>query len=163
MTMKKTGDWKAATLLAMNLKKDLKAAQEMSLKRFAVKGEAIAIGHIENQDLNWEQLDPKYKAAKERQGYSDKIYVRTSTYFQNITSWVTDGKALVGVKRTVKNEDGESVANIAKILEYGSKARNLKARPLWRPSWKETRDIWYKNDTPMKIYIEKFASKYKKV
>lgn len=161
MTMRRVGQWDVANALTSNLKRDLKRARDISLKRFVLIGEKIVLGHMAKQDLNWEPLSDKYKSWKEKKGYSNKILIRTSTYFQAITGWVNDGTALIGVKRNVQNEEGEEIANIAKIHEYGSDARNIQARPLWGPSWKEARTEWFKADTPIQTYFRLFTSQYK--
>ncbi len=154
MPLTKFGDWDAVRKTIGKLQLELEAAQQLSLQRWALKAEAIAKKHISLQDLNWKPLAPETIAAKARQGRSTKILISTSTYFQSITSYVKGDTAYVGVKKTAKNDEGQPLADIAKTLEFGSLARNLEARPLWRPTLKQVREWHYKSNDP-RIYFAK--------
>jgi hypothetical protein len=161
MGLRKTGDWDKVAFLVKNLDREMRATAVMTLKRWALKTESIAKDHMSKQDLNWEELDPKTVARKVRKGYSENILIETSTYFQTITSWVDEG-ALVGyagVKKKALSEDGEELADIAELHEFGSKSGHIPARPLWSPSMAESRK-WYAAskipETIMKQRIRKY-------
>lgn len=134
------GDWDGVHRLVSGLNNNLEKAQKIALKRWGLLAERIAVKHISSQDLNWENLKPKTISAKVRLGYSEKTLISSSTYFRSITSYVQGDKVYAGVKREAKYSDGESIANIAAIHEFGSPSRNIPARPLWQPTLSEVKE-----------------------
>jgi hypothetical protein len=160
-SIKKVGDWENIKSLVNNMHKDLEASRLIALKRWGLLAEGIAIKHISSQDLNWEALQPSTISGKVRLGYSENILVRSSTYFSSITSYVRKDTALAGVKKEAKYADGEKVANIAAIHEYGSPDRNIPARPLWEPTLNEARTIIKKDKKfdPTAIFLAKLRLK----
>lgn len=132
MEMQKFGDWDVVIRMARNLPQDVAMANRVSLQQIALMAESLALKFIRDQSLNWKPLSKKYMDRKAREGLSNKIYVATSTMFQNITSYADSQIAFAGVNRKAKYANGESVANIAKIMEYGSIGRNIPPRKLWR-------------------------------
>lgn len=150
---RKIGDWKKVERIIGNLAKEMENAREESLKKWGLKAEGIAVKHINSQDLNWAPLKPATISTKIRKGYSTNILVATSDYFQAITSWADKDSTYAGVKKKVKDGDNNVVADIAKVHEFGSSAGNIPARPLWKPTFKDTMD-WFKdsNSTPAKIF-----------
>lgn len=153
---RKTGDWQKLGNVVSNLSRLAVESRNESLKNWALKSEGVAKGHIANQDLGWKPLTIQTKSRKIRKGYSDKILVATSTYFQSITSFVQDKRAFAGVKRGVMSSDGkEELVNIAPVHEFGSESQNIPARPLWQPTMKEV-IAWHRtNNKPEKIFIAK--------
>ena len=149
--MRRTGDWAKVARLIGNMSKEMKRAQELSLKRFALKAEGTAKKHISDQDLGWAALKAATVADKKRKGYSDKILVRTSDYFQAITSYTLKDHAYIGVLKVAKNKDGNVIANIAAVHEFGSPKRNIPERPLWKPTLDETITWAIKNNDPRDI------------
>jgi hypothetical protein len=144
--VKKFGAWGKAFSLLSSMSDKIDKGVQKGMKQIGLKGEQLAIKHLQSQDLGWQPLSKAYKRAKEIGGFSDKILIRTSTLFQNIRSEVIDKKMVfVGVKREAKYADGSSVADIATIMEYGSKAQNIPARPLWQPTQKELIE-WIKKE-----------------
>jgi hypothetical protein len=87
----------------------------------------------------WAALSDWYVAWKAAKGYSDAIYIMTSSYQQAITSHVSEEElvALVGVMRDAgETPDGRAeIWEIAELLEYGAEKFNtmIPARPIWRP------------------------------
>lgn len=152
--MRRTGDWNAVRGLIGSIGNKAKLAQRICLMRWGLKAEGLALSHISRQDLPWEPLSPATIAAKVREGYSENILVETSTYFQNITSWVSGSIALAGVKRTVKDADGNLLANVAATHEFGSVAASIPARPLWFPVMAEAMQWQVTSNSPAKILIE---------
>jgi len=146
-----TGDWKAVEALIKVLKNEAEIASNQALAQAGLKAEAIAKTHISKQDLNWTPLKASTVAAKVKKGQSENILVATSTYFQSITSWHTKGKAYVGIKKQVVEEDGSLVADIARTLEYGSVTRNIPERPLWQPTMAEVIK-WMKEKTNLQAF-----------
>jgi hypothetical protein len=155
--IKKVGDWGKAEILTTQLEEVLKKAAETSLMRVGLYAEGKAKKHIANQDLGWKPLRPATLASKRRRGVSTKTYVDSSTYFQSITSFYSNGKAFVGVKKTVSYGGGLYVADIARILEFGNS--NMSARPLWAPTLVETTKYWRASANPATIAKQLLKSK----
>lgn len=163
MALKRVGDWEKAARLIANLGEEMQKARTQSLRQWGLKAEALAKKHISAQDLGWEELKADTIAEKIRNGYSENILVASSSYFQSITSWVDASKGVtyVGVRRSVRNADGEIISDIAKLHEFGSPSRNVPARPLWQPTLEEM-SKWFPNSNsrPSAIFI-KNIKKYK--
>ena len=101
----------------------------------------VLVKHLQNQDLSWKPLDPEYLASKKRRRLSTATLIATSQLMQSITTDLSGDRlsAFVGVLRSGKRRDGEPPVLIAEIHEFGSHARNIAARPLFRPTFKEVR------------------------
>ena len=112
------------------------------------------ISIFENQDLGWKALNKDYKDHKKRKGLSTNILVSSSAYFQAITSFTKGKRVNVGVKKAARDKEGNEIANIAAIHEFGSSKRNIPARPLWQPTLEETTKWLAKNGFD-KIIIKK--------
>lgn len=155
----KTGEWDKvnAKINATYLIKGIDAANQLAMQNVVVTGERLVVKLLVSQSLSWPALSPatlKHKLAKKPAG-SNKILIDTSTYLQNITSVVQQKYGFIGVRRIASYKNGQSVANIAAINEYGSKARNIPARPLFQPA-KTRLMTWIKTVKP-------FISEYKKL
>lgn len=163
MPVKKTGDWATVKQLIASLGGEMKIAREQSLMRWGLKAEAIAKQHISNQDLGWKPLKARYLAGKIRQGYSNNILVRTGTYFRNITSYVVKDSAYAGIKRGLKDAEGNDTVSIAKVHEYGSLSGRIPARPLWKPTFIEVFEWHRKSNQPARIFAQNIKRKFPKV
>lgn len=161
MGLRRTGDWGKVALLVNNIAREVNLAAIISVKRWSLKAEAIAKTHMSKQDLNWEPLKPSTIARKVRKGFSENILIETSTYFQSITSWADEAKTIgyAGVRRKVMSEDGEELADIAALHEFGSRSGNVPARPLWEPTLMETRK-WYFDKKVMQNILKLRLKKY---
>ena len=158
MSFTRIGDWTRAGKIVNALRNEAIKSREIALKRMGLSAEKIAKGHISAQDLKWTALTPKYKAQKVRKGMSENILVATSSYFQQITSWTSDGTVYVGVKKVARNRAGQELANIAAVHEYGSVTANIPARPLWKPTLSEIKEVIAKNPnfySPAHIFQER--------
>ena len=130
-------DWKGLQEFVGHLDKAVFDGANKAMAQVALRGEKVAVESIQKQvapdGTAWKPLSTKYREKKIKDGFSEKIYVRTSSLFQAITSWKdVSGKKIkvyYGVKRNAINKNGENIANIAAIMEFG-----VNARPLWRPS-----------------------------
>jgi hypothetical protein len=152
--IRKFGDWNKLDVLSKTLRTGLVESCHISVKLFALSAEKIAKEHISKQDLGWKPLSAQYAKSKQKKGFSEKILVRTSTYYQSITSWREGFSGYAGVKKTVREPTGEMVADIAKIQEYGNS--KTPSRPLWQPTYKEAITKWRLESTPLHIYRKKF-------
>lgn len=137
------GAWQEVTTLFDQMPSEVKAFKTRMLGTLTAKAEAIVLGHLSNQDLNWEKLTDAYVERKRRRGLSEFTLVATNTMRQNITAFIRDDQGFVGVKRGVEAEGGNGIdlVNIAAIHEFGYKPGNIPERKLWRPSLKETRQF----------------------
>lgn len=153
-SIEKTGDWGRVGNVISNLTKEMKSAQVLCLRRWGLKAEGIAKQHISSQDLGWKALQPSTKAFKARMGYSDNILVMTSTYFQSISSEVVGSKVYAGVKRGVRENGGAEVDSVARVHEYGNAGRGIPARPLWGPTYEETMEWTYTNNSPVTYFMD---------
>lgn len=158
--LNKAGDWDKAKRLIGNIGTELIEARDTSLKRFGLKAESIAVQHMSKQDLGWKPLKASYLAQKIKQGFSDNILVRTSSYFQAITSWVDKAQVFIGVRRDVKDKDGNVIADIARVHEFGSDSAGIPKRELWKPTLAEAVKWHEKNNMPEKIFLKNIKSKY---
>lgn len=160
MALKKTGDWGKIGRLIANIGDVMEESRNEALSAWALKAEALAKGHMSRQDLGWKALDPKTISAKIRKGQSENILIATSDYFQAITSWHDKEGAYAGVTKEVRNSDGDVIADIAALHEYGSESGKLPARPLWQPVYAEAMKWFSTSDKrPNKIF-EKKIKKY---
>lgn len=153
----KFGQWQKANRMIDNLERDIEFASKQYLMQVGIKGRDTAVEHIQKQDLNWKPLTSRYKAYKEKKKLSNKILISDSTYWQNITTFTEKDKAYIGVKRDVKDKDGNQIANIAKVLEYGSVSRNIPARPLWSPVMMEMKK-WIR-ENKFVLFLAKYINK----
>ena len=156
--MEKFGNWDKIGNIINNLDKDINASNEIALKKISLQAEKRAVDHMSKQDLGWKPLSEDYKKRKAKKQLSEKILIASSTYFQSITSWSDKKKAVAGVRKNVKNKDGVVIADLAKIHEYGSKSKNIPARPLWQPVFREMRK-WIRTS---KIFTKTFLERQKK-
>lgn len=130
------GDWEKALKVFSKFGDVVLDGARLGMKQGALMTEAALVGHIEKQDLGWRELSKSYAAYKKRKNLSNLTWVATSTTLNSITTDIQKDSAFVGVLRTAPGKDGNAV-NIAATIEYGSEKRNIKARPLFRPTWQE--------------------------
>lgn len=155
MAVKMTGDWGKALAVTKALKKVADESVKEALTKVALYAEKQAKKHISKQDLNWKPLESKYRKWKARKGFSTNILVKTGAYFQAITSSVDGTEAFVGVNRTEKDSEGNIIADIALIHEFGSTKAGIPARPLWQPVLQETASWYRAGNTVEDIFIKK--------
>jgi len=152
-SLNKTGNWSVVKMLIKALAPELKRSRDIAVARMAMKAERISKEHISNQDLNWPPLAPSTIAKKQRADRSTLTLVETSEYFNAITSYVKSGVGYSGVRRSIAYNNGQEIAYIAKIHEYGTST--IPKRELWKPTFDETLLWGKKNANPAKIFIER--------
>lgn len=148
--MKTTGlhlDGFAEVSIVLNaMSRQAQEAKKRILIRVGLQGQKIAIEKLSgrrNNDLQ-PALTAKYKAQKEKKGFSNLTLVRTNTYRQAITFQTFKEKVFIGVLRTSLDSNGKPVVNLAQLHEFGSVRRNIPPRPLWRPLQRELQQ-WIKD------------------
>lgn len=134
-----TGPWDKVIYRVKNLNEQMKPHLAKATAKSAMMVEAALVKHIQSQDLGWHALNKAYLKWKIRNKLSDKIWIATSTLINSVTHKIADGglEAFVGVLRTAKSADGKNQVLIASVLEFGSAKRNIKPRPLFRPTFQE--------------------------
>lgn len=159
ININKTGDINAVLAHLQNFPKKLDEALQQGFMQVAAKGEQIVVKHLKNQDLQWLPLKKATIAAKKRKGHSNKKLIATTSMMQSITSMTVGNYSFIGVRRgSIHSETGEQLANIAAVHEYGSEARNIKPRKLWKPSMLELKKYVQESGVFVKA-IKKAASK----
>jgi hypothetical protein len=108
-----------------------------------LQGEAVKAIQTQTPpgDAVWPSLQEWYVKWKTRKGYSDQIYIMSSTYIQNIT-WKlaetpVDFQLVVGLMRSLGPgaEGNLPTWQVGQILEWGWEQFNTRIppRPLWQP------------------------------
>lgn len=132
------GDWKKVQEKLSELDDDLKEGLKVALLQNAEMIRTKLVQHIQSQNLGWAGLDKDYLKQKRRKGLSQHILIATATLLNSITvNQVSDEEAFVGVLRSAPTQGGDYVM-IGSVMEYGSAARNIPARPLFGPTFKES-------------------------
>jgi hypothetical protein len=92
--------------------------------------------------VNWEDYSLAYSKRKARLGGNiDTKWSFHKTYYNSLGVITRGNKVYAGVPprklSTVNTRKPITLAKVARILENGSPTLNIKARPLWKPSFKE--------------------------
>lgn len=131
----------------------MKASLKKAMGEIGAETEAIVVKAIQSQmppgQTPWPELSEWWKEWKKAKGYSDQIYIMTSSYMQAIT-WKlemteNDMQTVVGVMRDAGQAlNGTDLWYVAEILEYGWEQFNVKIppRPLWRPTLELKKRAW---------------------
>jgi len=108
----------------------LRALIRKNLKAGAVPG---------NKPFSTIAYSSKYEKEKSSAGYKvGSKLIRTGLYYKSIKTWNNGRTYYVGVKKGVTtSQGGKTLGYVAQLLERGSSARNIKARPLWAPTFKQ--------------------------
>lgn len=146
--------------MAEGVGKDMSLTGSVAMKQLSLKGESIMKKWIVSQPSSWPALSESYKSRKQREGKSTKALIRTSSMLQSIKGYTQQRAALIGIKRNATNEDGEVLANIALIHEYGSEARNIPARPFMDPTYRHLIREIQQNGLMVKFLKARLARKY---
>lgn len=137
------GDWDKTKSLINGLESTIAAGSILGQKSAAEKLLKLIKKNIRENggSLGWPPVSDKYASKKSAMGYDpNNLLVLTGLYYRNINVWNKGFTYYVGVKRNLHNPKTKgklTVAQIATVLEYGSVVRKIKARPLWRPSFKQ--------------------------
>lgn len=142
-----TGDWQKTKRLVNNL--------ETAIAAGAIAGQLAAANKIKELvkkkirenggSTYWPPYSDKYRKFKNKTkpGKANNMLRYTDTYYNNIITWQSGTKVHIGLRPRVlvPNTNGSNknitLHELAQILEYGSDARNIQARPLWGPVRKE--------------------------
>jgi hypothetical protein len=137
------GDWVKTSLFIADLPQMIAIGSAKGQESAANKLYSLIRKNIKNQGVpggpKWPQLSSEYKKIKASDGYDpNKMLIRTGLYYRSIKVWNKGSNYYVGVKRGVRASGGKkTVGWVAHLLERGSNVRNIKARPLWVPTFKQ--------------------------
>jgi hypothetical protein len=165
------GKWQIARSIAENMGKEIPRELYVALNRVGLQAEKEMVKYIKNQQgvggtPPWAALSEKYLAQKKKaKGISNKILIASTTMLQSITTVPGFPSVFVGVKRGKvdpgpSGEGKEDVANIAAIMEFGSKARGVPARPFIRPVMDHINDQLKNNNLFGHHIVEYLKKKY---
>lgn len=124
------GNWAGVEDTLQKLPTILKTSALWGQRKASERLVKILKGHIDNQDLGWEELVNPESSGDPR------ILVDYGTYRDNIKTWQKNNVRYVGVKKDVINHGGERVWMIAALHEFKS-FNGGPYRALWEPSLKE--------------------------
>lgn len=143
--MHKFGDWDLVRNMTMKMGATIDQSLKQSLMQITSRAEMMAVRFLADQSLSWQPLSKRYLDQKERKNQSNKILIATSTYFQSVTSKVSGNVGFAGVLKKERDKDGNVIADIAAVHEYGSIGRNIPPRRLWIVVFKHMRQFLVKN------------------
>jgi len=159
----KTGNWGGVTNIISNSTGDMNQLINITAKQIGLKTESLIVKRIKSQPSIWQPLSEKYLARKRNAkptSYSNLTLIKTGTMIGSITSSYQNMKIYAGVKKTATYADGERVANIAAVHEYGSKARNIPARQVYRPVAAQMKRLITRDDLIGLIFKKNIKRKY---
>ncbi len=120
----KTGDWRRARALLAAGPLRLKAAIGLALQQEAEALRREIVQGLTRQALGGSPLAPPKEttlAARRLKGFGgSKSLIMRADLRNGIATIVRGDEAFVGVPRTARGKDGQSLANVAEIQEFGS-------------------------------------------
>lgn len=149
--MKRVGQWDKVGRICKDLRQTIKTEAGRDLADSVTWGEKTAVKFVRDQSLSWQPLNPAYREQKMKEGKSSKTLIASSQYLQSISSNASYPHAWVGVKRTARSKDGESLVDIARVHEFGAISLNIPSRPLWSVINKHLQAWWKKRNTSQRI------------
>ena len=119
MVVKRIGDWeKAKNLLSNNLGHRM----SLEIRKATIKNALLLVREIKrgirDQAPGGQQFAPLAQIIIDRKG-SSKALIDTGFLINSITQKIMSDGAFVGLLKTSVYKDGETVANIGAIMEYG--------------------------------------------
>lgn len=101
-------------------------------KEWAHRVKDQLVANIEYNAFDMPENEPKYLAWKEKQGLSGQVLIATGEYIQAIQVLKIGGDWYVGIPANLRHSGSKlMMAELAKVLEYGSPAKGIPARPVW--------------------------------
>lgn len=137
------GDWMKTKYILRTIDKTMMVGVMAGQRSAAQKLKRIVRRNIRENGgrIGWAPVSSTYAKYKSSKGYDPtNLYTMTGLYYQNIEVWRSGSRYNVGLKSGVRHQRKGStltLAQIARVLESGSTVRNIKARPLWTPSFKQ--------------------------
>jgi hypothetical protein len=135
--IEKVGEWDAVQELVDSLQAKLAKVQAAVIRKFGLEAVKKVVAHIHAQDLPYEPLSDGYIEQKQAEGSPTDFYNRTGKFKDNIVALESKDGVAVGLDKSARTDGGELYSDIAAILEFGSQANGLPARPLFTPTLQE--------------------------
>jgi len=137
-----TGDWAKGLKVLDKLANKVKDQTGKKIAQGIKKVERKVLDHMDMQDLDWDDLTPAHAKRKKEKGLSPDTLRASNQMYSNITTHQADDfTGAVGVKRGVKNQDGEDITDVAIIHEQpDNDGKKIPARKLWEPTFDEVKD-----------------------
>ncbi len=124
MAVKRTGSWSLARELLQAAPARLKVATDRALRQEAEQLRSEVVEGITKQAPAGQPFSPlsRFTLAKRRLGKfaGSKALIRNADLRNAVSATVRNGEAFVGVPRKAKGRDGASLADVAKLNEFGS-------------------------------------------
>ncbi|MHB9037896.1 MAG: phage virion morphogenesis protein [Armatimonadota bacterium] len=147
MGVERFGDWDKAKRL---LGGDLNQRLNLAIRAATIKNALLLVREIKrgirDQAPGGKQFAPLAQVTIERKG-SSKALIDTGFLLSSITQKIMSDGAFVGLLKTSVSEDGENVASIAAIMEYGCTINHpsgavivIPPRPFLHPTMEKYRD-----------------------
>ncbi|MAO08126.1 MAG: hypothetical protein CL596_05370 [Alteromonas sp.] len=144
INIQKFGDWYITKNLLIQLEPAIKKGSIAGQKRAAQELKRIVRRNIRENGgkIGWPPVSEKYAKYKRKKGFDpENLYVMTGLYYRSIKIYRDGNNISIGLKRYTRHQgrtnNNLTLIKIANILENGSAVRNIKARPLWKPSYKQ--------------------------
>lgn len=137
------GNWEEAVEVIRKVPKKVQRAALKVQRNFALLYKTALIENIKGGMAGWKPFSPGYTSWKRRKGkHPNDFYQFDEKYINAIEIKQKGNDITIGIskaKSTTNRQGSLTVAQYAIILEKGSAARNIKPRPLWRPTYKQIR------------------------
>lgn len=138
------GDWNKALALFNGLPLAVTTGAQIGKLAAAKKIQAMIKKNIRSggpANVHWQELSANYQRVKSSKGGDpNKKWFFKGTYYKNIKIIQKGDDVYVGVPARVRSSHGKrplTLGQVANILERGSAARGIPARPLWGPTFRE--------------------------
>jgi len=147
MGIERSGDWeRAKDFLTNGFNQRLaRAIRQATIKNALLLVREIKLG-IRSQAPGGKQFPPLAQVTIDRKG-SSKALIDTGFLLNSITQKILSDGAFIGLLRTSVYKDGESVANIGAIMEFGCTINHpsgativIPPRPFLHPTMEKYRD-----------------------
>jgi hypothetical protein len=158
------GEWDLTNQFLTNLPLVIKEAEINARRSIAERVVKTVKKNIRNggpQGTNWPDYSDKYSKWKSRKGYNvNRKWRLTNTLYNNIRVLEYNKQVVAGLPRNKygKRYNGKqskiTLIEISNILERGDSARGIRARPLWKPSFREFGGL-VKVEYLMKFYLRR--------
>jgi hypothetical protein len=139
------GDWVSAKELLETAPAKVKKAVRLGQIQFAKLYKEALVSNIDSNGsgLGWAAVSPGYAAFKSGKGQSPTSLYDFYGYLKRnikVHTFMGSDRVEIGIKKGVRNSMNKGsldVSQYAAVLEMGSTIRNIQARPLFRPTFKQ--------------------------
>ena len=147
MTVRRFGEWDRAKALLTN---GFNQRLALAIRQATIKNALLLVREIKrgirDQAPGGQQFAPLAQVTIDRKG-SSKALIDTGFLVNSITQKIMSDGAFVGLLRTSVHKDGESLANVGAIMEYGCTINHpsgavivIPPRPFLHPTMEKYRD-----------------------